>query len=302
MVKSGIRTSGGRRKGSSRRRLIILLVLSALLYIVTRNQPAALQSIHQVFTDVSYSVKYLVSRPVVFTQDFLALAQNYLSLRSENNRLKKELDKFHQIEIENEMLRHQIDDYRELFNVQPEAQKKSIVAEIMFDPGGPFVRTYVLNVGYNNGVTVGDTVVGQFGLVGRIVSVGVLSSRVLLVTDLNSRIPVRVEPAGVNAILAGDNSDVPKILFNAETQNMSDGDIVMASGLGGQVQSGTPIGKIRLERNGSISVILFEKLDHLNLVRVLHGQQNIALKSTQDEPVILKTAPQANSLTDRQGE
>ncbi len=158
------------------------------------------------------------------------------------------------------------------------------------------------NVGYNNGVTVGDTVVGQFGLVGRIVSVGVLSSRVLLVTDLNSRIPVRVEPAGVNAILAGDNSDVPKILFNAETQNMSDGDIVMASGLGGQVQSGTLIGKIRLERNGSISVILFEKLDHLNLVRVLHGQQNIALKSTQDEPVILKTAPQANSLTDRQGE
>lgn len=280
----------GRR--SSSRRILFLLAAGILVFLLSRGQELTTDRLRQLATDIVYPVTYVVTRPIEWIQQGFTIARDYFSLRSDNLRYQVELERLRDVERENQLLKQKLENYQMLLGGQGEAKTDSVAANVMFDPGGPFVRTYVIDTGRNSGITVGDPVIGMSGLVGRIVSVGALSSRVLLLTDLNSRIPVRVEPSGFNAILAGTNTSRPKLLFYSEEVSFADGDRVLASGLGGQIPRNTMIGRVRTGPAGNPRVELSEKPENLNIVRVMKLRGELDVSSMQNIPEILKPEPE----------
>lgn len=157
----------------------------------------------------------------------------------------------------------------------------SIAAQLVLDSGGPFTRTLVANAGSDHGVKVGYIAVNENGLVGRVVSVGRRSSRVLMLDDYNSRIPVMGEASRVRAVLAGQATQPPELLtrpfevqaprldFIVGAQNLRQGERVVTSGDGGLYPRGIPVGVARRENDGQWRVALSTARLPIDFVRLI---------------------------------
>lgn len=142
-------------------------------------------------------------------------------------------------------------------------------ARVIADGRGPFVDTLLVDVGTDDGVRDGMAAINHQGLAGRVLSTGRSSARLLLVTDFNSKIPVRVEPSGDLAILAGDNSDRPLLTFLPFDPRIGEGDLVVTSGSGGGIPPGLPIGRVARDAGGDLRVASFVDWRRLDLVRLV---------------------------------
>lgn len=159
--------------------------------------------------------------------------------------------------------------------------ENSIAAQLVLDSGGPFTRTLVANAGADHGVHVGYIAVNENGLIGRVVSVGRRSSRVLMLDDYNSRIPVLGEASRVRAVLAGQATRPPELLtspyqlqpprleFIVGAQSLREGERVITSGDGGLYPRGIPVGVARRGRDGSWRVALAAAQRPIDFVRLL---------------------------------
>src|SRR5438105_3505254 len=117
-------------------------------------------------------------------------------------------------------------------------------ARVIANSGGAYVRTVMIDAGSGNGLARGQAVISGEGLVGRLTEVGVRAARVLLITDLNSRVPVVVESSRATAVLAGDNSDRPRLVYFGNAKDVKIGDRVVTSGEGGVFAPGLAVGLI----------------------------------------------------------
>ncbi|MGH6920845.1 MAG: rod shape-determining protein MreC, partial [Geminicoccaceae bacterium] len=142
-------------------------------------------------------------------------------------------------------------------------------ARVVADAGGPFVHTVLVDAGTDQGVVKGMAAVNERGLVGRVIEVGRRSARVLLLTDFNSRVPVMVEPARDQAILAGDNSREPGLIFLPLNPRMAVGQRVVTSGRGGVLPPGLAVGRISAIDDRKIAVAPVVDWDRLEYVRLL---------------------------------
>jgi rod shape-determining protein MreC len=156
----------------------------------------------------------------------------------------------------------------------------AVAAQLVLDSGGPFTRTLVANAGADHGVRVGYVAVNEYGLVGRVVSVGQRSSRVLMLDDYNSRIPVMGEGSRVRAVLAGQAARAPDLLtspFQLETprlefivgaQALREGERVITSGDGGIFPRGIPVGVAHRSADGVWRVVLAASQRPIDFVRL----------------------------------
>lgn len=159
--------------------------------------------------------------------------------------------------------------YEELLNA-PEAPTPVVVtARTITDSGGPFVRARLINVGTDNGVRQGQAVVAHAGMIGRVMSAGRHTSRVLLLNDLNSRIPVFIDDTGFHAILAGDNSAAPRLVYIGREVPIVDGMRVMTSGEDGVLPRGLAIGHVVKDLKGNWRVLLNTRPEQADFVSVL---------------------------------
>src|SRR5688572_13529537 len=174
------------------------------------------------------------------------------------------------------LLRMPADSFGEGADIQ-----NAIAAQLVLDSGGPFTRTLVANAGADHGVRVGFVVVNEYGLVGRVVSVGRRSSRVLMLDDYNSRIPVMGEASRVRAVLAGQATQAPELYtrpFEVETprldfivgaQSLGEGERLVTSGDGGLYPRGVPVGNARLGSDGVWRVSLASSRRPIDFVRLI---------------------------------
>jgi rod shape-determining protein MreC len=139
---------------------------------------------------------------------------------------------------------------------------------IITDAGGPFARSALLSFGRNEGLRVGHPVISADGVVGRIQEIGEKSSRILLLTDLSSRVPVLVGDLGINAILMGDNGEAPRLAHLPAGLSLKSGDRVVTSGVGGIFPRGLRIGTVTETPTG-YHVELHARLSDLDHVSVL---------------------------------
>ncbi|MFZ2868655.1 rod shape-determining protein MreC [Zavarzinia sp.] len=248
---------------------LALLILSAGLVILGKVDSILIERGRSVVIDVMAPVLELAARPLLTIKDGIAAVDGWFNLYAENQALHEENERLRAWASTARRLAIENATYRELLHVRPEPQVRFVTARIIAEGGGPFVRTIVVDAGSNAGVEAGQVGISGTGVVGRVLAAGVESSRLLLLTDLNSRIPVALEGAQARGVLEGDNSGLPRLSYLAAGIKVHPGDRVVTSGIGGMFPPGLPVGAVETVANGVVRVrpwVRFDKLDFIKIV------------------------------------
>lgn len=278
------------REISNRISLIFMLTLAAALLLLGRAETYVFDRARQVVTDMAAPLLEIASRPVAAARRVVERTDEYAYVFDENERLRAENARLLSWKEAALKLEAKVARYEALLNVQVDPGIKYVSGRAVSDNGGPFVDTVIVNVGRDQGVKSGDAVIDTDGLVGRVVATGDKASRVLLLTDLNSRIPVVIEPAHYKAVLSGDNTDWPKLDYLAVTSSVSPGDRVVTSGDGKLIPPGIPVGLVIQTSDGFLRVQTFADRDRLDFVRVLQYEFPSQV-DRQDPPALFKGPP-----------
>ncbi|MEE8370842.1 MAG: rod shape-determining protein MreC [Sphingomonadales bacterium] len=240
----------------------------ALIVINTLNNPVLVQLRKEV-TDISAPILITLSIPIDFMGRVIDNISDLANLRQENQRLRQENERLEEwrkladlLELENARL-------REIAKVEVVRPDTLVTARVIAVAGGPFVRSVLLNVGSNQRVRKGLAVIDQKGVAGQTTEVGRRATRVLLLTDFNSRIPVRLARSKDNGILIGSNKDLLDLSFLPVNADVQTGDLVLTSGDGGLFPPGLVIGRVVVVESGKVKVRPAAELDKLEFVQVL---------------------------------
>ncbi|MGB1539327.1 MAG: rod shape-determining protein MreC [Rickettsiales bacterium] len=252
--------------------LVLMLFASAALMIISHTSPDAKSRITAPIADSATPVLDVLSRPgeaiVRFSGWLQSLAQLYeqnQALREANARLMQWQHVALQLEAENSAL-------RDLLHYASDESLKFTTAKVISDRGGPFTRTVLLNAGESLGLKAGQPVINADGLVGRLIETGNHSARVLLLTDINSRIPVITEQSRERSIAAGNNTDLLSLLYLSDDTEVKPGEKLLTSGDGNTVPAGLPVGEIVSVENGVVKVRPYASWFRLEYVSVVHQQ------------------------------
>ncbi|MFA7638690.1 MAG: rod shape-determining protein MreC [Parvibaculum sp.] len=275
------------REFSHRVSLIFMLTLAAALLLLGRAETYVFDRARQVVTDLAAPLLEVASRPVAATRRLIERTDEYAYVFDENERLRAENARLLAWKEEALKLQAKVARYEALLNVQVDPSIDYVSGRVVSDSGGPFIDTVLVNVGREQGVRSGLAVIDSDGLVGRVVATGPQASRVLLLTDLNSRVPVVVEPAQYKAILAGDNTEWPTLEYLATQSAVSAGDRVVTSGDGGLIPAGIPVGLVIQTSDGDLRVQTFSDRGRLDFVRVLQYEFPSQVRR-QDPPELLQ--------------
>jgi len=248
---------------------LLMVGASVTLLGLSRAGYTPIESARVLVLDYAAPVLDVISRPVAAVNALFAEIGTLMTIYAENERLTLENERLRAWQAEARQLAQENAAFRGLLRAQPEPGMTFVSARVVGDSGGPFVRTLMLNAGGEDGVRKGEAVVNGDGLVGRVVEAGNRSSRVLLLTDLNSRVPVVLEQSRFRAVLEGDNTDVLRLSFLTDLDEIEIGDRVMTSGHGGIFPSGIPVGAVAAIEGDNVRVAPLVAFGKLEFVRVL---------------------------------
>jgi rod shape-determining protein MreC len=260
---------------------ILLVGATVTMMIVDRVEPKATERLRVVVTDITAPILEFFSEPAAGVASLAERVDVFFSVYGENERLRLENERLLKWQAVARQVEHENLELRDMLNVVADPRASFISGRVIADSGGAFVRTVLINAGTGDGVAGGQAVVNGDGLVGRIVEAGSRSARVLLLTDLNSRIPVVIESSRERAILSGDNSQHAHLAFLDEKAAIKEGDRVVTSGHGGMFPPGIPIGTVSRVTDGGGVVEPFADWDRLEFVSVLNYVVPGVLPSTR---------------------
>ena len=268
-VRSAFLRKGAQQKFS----LFALILFSIILLYVDTIETKPLNYLRSVVKDVIYRGSVIVSSPsrglkttVTTIKDHINLYSDYRQLKEENSRLKNQAYDPNFLIFENKQLRQLLDD-------QITSSTNLVSSRVMLDKQSPYLNSFVINSGSNRKIKNGLAVLDGKNFIGRIVDVNFFSSRILLVTDLNSKIPVISEPSGNHAILSGHGDSEPTLEYLSKNHQIQEGDKIYTSGKEAIFTPGIPIGEVKITKE-KIQVQLYSKLNEITFVNVnLEGFQ-----------------------------
>lgn len=258
------------RDSSIRYRLAFCLLLS-LAVIAADHLSRLMKPVHFVLSTITAPVHWVADIPsqlsdwsVNSLQSLDALKAENQSLRTEVLLLKRRVQKLASTVAENSQL-------KELLGAYNLAEERISVAEIIAVDPDPFRHEVIINKGASQKAYVGQTVLDAEGLMGQVVQVGALTSRVLLITDVSHGVPVYVNRNGVRAVAVGSGElDKLKLLHVPDTADILEGDLLVSSGLGGRFPKGYPVGvvaSVRHDPGQPFAVVEARPMAHLDRSR-----------------------------------
>jgi rod shape-determining protein MreC len=258
-----------------RRLLVGLLVLFLLaLFVLWRIDSPRVERFRAALVDRFVPSFQWATAPVTWTWNVVSDFQSYSRLLEQNRELREELRQMKawkeaalQLEQKNARL-------LDLNQVRLDAKLTHVTGVVLADSGSPFRQSVLINVGSRDGIRDGWATMDGIGLVGRISGVGERTSRVILLTDSNSRVPVTVQPSGQKAILSGDNSMLPPLDFLEDRDEVRPGDRVVSSGDGGVFPAGLLVGQVVLGTDKRLRVVLAADYERLEFLRVLRSHES----------------------------
>ena len=242
--------------------------------------------------EIVYRSSFIVSLPENLLKDNYLVVQNYINLHKVNEKNISELKELKSknvskkiLEYENIRLKQLIDDY---FVVGDE-----IFAKVLIDKKSPFLRSVIINKGSKNNIKLGMAVLDDIYFIGKVVEVNYTTSRVLLISDVNSKIPVSLEPNSIQAIMSGNGSEKGIIEYIGDTslKNKNENLIVFTSGMAGLFKSGIPIGKIdkkNFSTNAEFTIDFYKDLSQLKYVKILSFKKEFLNSSIKAKVAINK--------------
>jgi rod shape-determining protein MreC len=248
----------------------LLVGATLALMMLGRSDSALVERARVVLVDAMAPLMNGVARPLGGVRHIYDQASELLNLRRENAMLRQEQDRLLQWQSVARKLAAENEALRNLLKFVPDRGASFVTARVVADTGGAFVRSVLVAAGARDGLRKGDAAATGEGLVGRVAEVGAHSARVLLLTDINSRIPVVIERSRDQGILAGDNSDNPRLLYLSHGTQLSPGDRIVTSAAGGAFPPGLPVGFVKSIEGGDVVVQLFVDWDHMEYLRLMN--------------------------------
>ncbi|MDG4647938.1 rod shape-determining protein MreC [Roseibacterium sp. SDUM158017] len=255
---------------------VVVLCLVALVVVWRIDNPRVERMRAAIVDRVVPNVEWAMA-PVTGIARIFEDFQSYARLFEQNQELRRELQQMRawreaalQLEQENARL-------LDLNRVQLNPELTFVTGLVLADSGSPFRRSVLINVGARDGILDGWATMDGLGVVGRVSGVGDRTSRVLLLTDVNSRIPVTIQPSGQQALLMGDNSQTPVLEFLDAPEDVSAGDRIVTSGDGGLFPPGLLVGQVIETTDGLLRARLAADLVRLRFLRVMRSHPGSSL-------------------------
>lgn len=259
----------GELKTLLRRTFVFILFISAfLLILLSRVDSVVVDAANRVVMNVTGPVMQIVELPsrvihrvYTYFYDISHIYEDNRALQVENKQMMLLQNKVRTLEVENQLLER-------LLNYVPPAEATFISAKIIAESGDSFTHTLLVYIG-DEAVKKGQIVLGDESVIGRIDKVSGRYAKVILVTDINSKIPVVIERTRVRGILSGNNTAMPQLMFTRSASDIQEGDVVVTSGVGGMFPSGLPIGFVNSIKNGVIDVETMADISRIEYVRIV---------------------------------
>jgi rod shape-determining protein MreC len=256
------------KKGIKQRfSLLALLFFSILLIVLSKFNFTAINYLKLGINEVVFRTSFIVSLPEKYiSYSFRAIEkhikfyENYNSTKEQLEKLKSKKYNVEFLEGENKRLKKVLEDISYSSNAK--------IAKVLIDHQSPFLRSIIINKGSKDEIKKGMAVLHGYYLVGKVVEVNYITSRVLLLSDLNSKIPIVIEPSSVHSIMSGNGKKSGIIQYTKNNIPLKNGSVLYTSGTGSLFKPGIPIGKINNIEDIS-NVNFFVDLAQLRFVRIL---------------------------------
>lgn len=271
-----IRLSIPARQALSRLTLPVFVAAGCGLMLLGKADSQLAERVRMRLDDLLAPIYGVLAGPISAAHEGLSNGRHLFSLvgdnarlREENERLRKWRDVALALEAENTALRANL-------RWIPDAAPSFVTARVVADAGGVYARSVLIALGPNHSVTRGEIALDDRGLVGRVTEVGARSARVLLLTDMNSRVPVTLESSRARAILVGTNTDRLRLLYYPQDTPPKEGERVVTSAEAHAFPANLPVGTVHYPKQGNVpEVIPAARLDRVEIVRLfdygLHG-------------------------------
>ena len=256
-------------KAWAQRFAFLFLVVGAFsLMLIGKADTVLVERVRAVVGDAAAPILEFIARPIDTIGNTVEGIGELTELRARNAALERENERLRHWHAVGRRLEAENAALRSLTDMVPDPRLRFITARVVGDQGGAFARSVLVNAGSRDGIAKGQAAITTQGLAGRVVEVGQRSSRVLLVTDINSRIPVLVGAGRDRAILAGDNTSQPRLLYLAAGTEIKPGGHVVTSGHGGVFPPGLPIGVVTQASETALRVQPFVDWAHMEFLRL----------------------------------
>jgi len=265
----GMRLSPPVKAAAQRLTLPMLVFAAGLLTVLGKGDVLLVDKLRMAVADASSPILQVIARPLSAASAAVATVENIITVYRQNEDLRQDNERLLQWEDVARRLGAENADLRRLVKLVPDQPQSAISARVIADAGGAFMRNVLVDAGAGDGVARGQAATTGEGLVGRVSEVGDRTARILLLTDLNSHIPVTVERTDQHALLDGDNSDRPRLMFLDPRSSVQVGDRILTSGSGGVFPPGLPVGQVAAIENGIVRVEPAAELSRLDFVRLV---------------------------------
>jgi len=223
---------------------VLFVILSLAIFSVSALNPASMQTVRTKTTDVFAPLLATVNKPFYHAAEYARAVTGLASLQAENLRLQQEnirLKQWYQtalsLQAENQSLQN-------LLNLKTVPHHRYVTARVIADSGNAFAKSLLVLAGSDDGVAEGQAALGREGLIGRVIENGRSTARILLLHDINSRIPVLIQGVNQRAVMAGNNDNLPLLMHLPPDAVIEQGARVITSGHGGLFPYGLPVGEI----------------------------------------------------------
>ena len=248
---------------------IFIILLSSLDFKVIRYLKIGIN-------EFVYRSSFIVSIPENFVKNTFIEITDYSTFFNDYKKNKKELSQLKSSNISSEIIEFENKELKELINDYISSSDK-ILAKIIVDHDSPFLKSIIINKGSKDNIKIGTNIYDQSYLVGRVIEVNYKTSRVLLLSDLNSNIPVSIVPQNIQAIVTGTggNNGEIKYIKDISSVKFEDESIIYTSGTGAIFKSGTPIGKIKDTKDQSDNKFLVEFFSDFSQLKYVFAEVKI---------------------------
>jgi len=252
--------------------LLALILFSILLIFLSNLNFVGIKYIKIGVNEATYRLSAIISYPEKKINESYVFLSEYLNVYKENQNLKDKIDELNTKKLNFKFLENENKKLKEIIG-ENTSISEGIISKVLIDKDGKFLKSIILNKGSKHKIKKGMVVLEKNYLVGQVIEVNYTTSRAILISDLNSNIPVVIEPGSFQSILSGTGKNYGKIKYSKKKLFLDEDNIVYTSGSGGNFRAGLPIGKINNEIE-DLAVEFFSDLSQLSFVKIqpIEGQ------------------------------